>query len=218
MSHNLPERDPRSRLEDEGIPDLQAGTPEQQWAVDPEEMPVPGDEPAAVDDFGTTADEQREGEPLDGRLDREEPEQQPILDGDRGAAVTASAAAGDYVAVAPGRSAAGTAGPQSESAEDVAATSTAGMDDTTPDGGLGPGSDLNTERETVPEADQEWPGQPEAPTGQIWDDADDRPAGRLVAPDEGAHEDAEADEVAREAGPDAGGYSAEESAMRVEPG
>ena len=69
-----PGRDPESSLEDEGIPDLQDGTPQQQWASDPQEHPVPGDEPAAVEDYGTTADEQRRPEPLDGRLAREEAE------------------------------------------------------------------------------------------------------------------------------------------------
>jgi len=38
-----------------------------------------------------------------------------------------------------------------------------------------------------------------------------------VAPDEGTREDTESDEIAQEAGPDRGGYTAEESAMRVEP-
>ncbi len=41
--------------------------------------------------------------------------------------------------------------------------------------------------------------------------------GRLVAPDEGAHSDTEPDLVARDAGTDLGGYSAEESAMHLEP-
>src|SRR4051794_28364238 len=67
--------DPGSRFEDEGIPDLQDGTPEQQRAVDPQELPLPGDEPVAVDEYGTTADEQASGEPLDVRLAREEPEE-----------------------------------------------------------------------------------------------------------------------------------------------
>jgi hypothetical protein len=66
-----------SRFEDEGIPDLQEGTPEQQWARDPQEAPLPGREPTAVLDHGTTAEEQREGEPLDLRLSREEPEVGP---------------------------------------------------------------------------------------------------------------------------------------------
>lgn len=70
----MTERDPRSELEDQGIPDLQDGFPEQNWAEDPQQAPIPGDEPMAVDDYGTTAEEQREGESLDGRLRREEPE------------------------------------------------------------------------------------------------------------------------------------------------
>ncbi len=70
----MTERDPRSDLEDQGIPDLQDGSPGQQWAEDPQRAPVPGDEPVAVDDYGTTAEEQREDEPLDGRLRREEPD------------------------------------------------------------------------------------------------------------------------------------------------
>ena len=41
--------------------------------------------------------------------------------------------------------------------------------------------------------------------------------GRLVEPDEGAREDTEADLVAQDVGTDLGGYSAEESAMHVEP-
>lgn len=72
----MTERDMRSRLEDEGIPDLQDGTPEQQWSRDPQELPVPGDEPVALDEYGTTAEEQAEGEPLDARLARERPEPQ----------------------------------------------------------------------------------------------------------------------------------------------
>lgn len=76
MSRHRPEPDPRSDLEDEGIPDLQDGTPGQQWAADPQQAPVPGDQPIAVDDFGTTAQEQRQGEDLGARLAREEPEQQ----------------------------------------------------------------------------------------------------------------------------------------------
>ncbi|MFF5260263.1 DUF5709 domain-containing protein [Actinomadura viridis] len=61
--------------EDEGIPDLRDDTPEQYWSEDPQEATLPGDRPMAVDDHGTTADEMREGEPLDARLRREEPEQ-----------------------------------------------------------------------------------------------------------------------------------------------
>ncbi|MCU1692698.1 MAG: hypothetical protein JWM64_1789 [Frankiales bacterium] len=41
--------------------------------------------------------------------------------------------------------------------------------------------------------------------------------GRLVEPDEGARTDTEADMVAADLGTDLGGYSAEESAMHLEP-
>lgn len=71
------DRDPRSEFEDEGIPDLQDGYPEQQWAEDPQQAPLPGEEPMAMDGHGTTEAEQREGEPLDGRLRREEPDVNP---------------------------------------------------------------------------------------------------------------------------------------------
>ena len=66
--------DPGSALEDAGIPDLQDGTPEQQWSEDPQELPVPGDRPNASVDWGTTAAEQEAGEPLSGQLAREEPD------------------------------------------------------------------------------------------------------------------------------------------------
>jgi hypothetical protein len=189
MSHHLPEHDPASELEEEGIPDLQDGTPEQQWAVDPQQAPVPRDQPVALDDFGTTGEEQIEGEPLDLRLQREQPEEQPVF----GAADGPAAPAGD----------------RGQSVD-------SGVDLVTADSGLGVGADLSTDYEPGPGAGPEWPAQPEEPSGQVWDEP--RPAGRLVAPDEGAHPDEEADAVAAEAGPDGGGYTAEEAAMRVEPG
>jgi hypothetical protein len=63
-----------SRFEDAGIPDLQDGTPEQQQAEDPQELPLPGDAPNASVDWGTTVEEQLQGEPLDVRLAREQPD------------------------------------------------------------------------------------------------------------------------------------------------
>ncbi|UGY94559.1 hypothetical protein [Streptomyces gobiensis] len=68
------EHDPGARPEEEGIPDLQNGSPEAERASDPQRMPVPGDEPVAADKFGTTFSEQVEGAPLDERLAEEEPE------------------------------------------------------------------------------------------------------------------------------------------------
>lgn len=60
--------------EDEGIPDLQDGTPGQQWAEDPEFEPLPGEDAGASTDVGTTALEQSDGESLDSRLSREVPD------------------------------------------------------------------------------------------------------------------------------------------------
>jgi hypothetical protein len=134
-----PPHDPPSRFEDEGIPDLQEGTPEQQWAQDPQEMPLPGREPVAVFEYGTTAEEQRQGEPLDIRLAREEPDT------------------------------------SERDIPDIASTDLDARD---------------------PAFEQ---------------------VGRLVSPDEGTREDTEKDEVASDVGPDFGGFTAEESAMHVEP-
>ncbi|WP_449065837.1 DUF5709 domain-containing protein [Planomonospora algeriensis] len=191
MSEHIPEHDPRSRFEDEGIPDLQDGTPQQQWAVDPQEAPLPGDRPVAVDDFGTTVDEQIQGEPLEGRLAREVPEEQAVF------GVDPSEGAG-----------AGERRLDPEIPDDldggVSATS-----------GLGPGSDLDTGYEPDTGLDSGYPAQPEEPSGAVWDEP--RPAGRLVDPDQGGRSDSEADLIGEEVGPDGGGYTAEEAAMRVEP-
>ncbi|MEV4800575.1 DUF5709 domain-containing protein [Nonomuraea sp. NPDC049421] len=188
MSHHVPEHDPRSRFEDEGIPDLQDGTPQQQWAVDPQEAPLPADEPVAVEEFGTTDDEQIQGESLSGRLDREMPEDKPQFGVEEGA--TAGRRAGDD--------------------SDAPA-----VDRVTEEGGLGVGSDLDTGRERDSGIDPVPGAQPEEPSGQVWDEP--RPAGRLVAADEGAHGDDEPDEIATEVGPDGGGFTAEEAAMHIEP-
>jgi hypothetical protein len=74
MTHPHPDPDPYSEFEQEGIPDLEDSYPEREWTQDPQRAPLPRDEPVALDDFGTTAEEQREGEPLDARLRREQPD------------------------------------------------------------------------------------------------------------------------------------------------
>jgi hypothetical protein len=158
VSEQIPE--PRSDFEAEGIPDLQDGTPERLWTEDPQEEPLPGDRPIGVDEYGTTAEERHEGEPLGDRLSRELPEEQPVF----------------------------------------------GVDES------GGGLPLDTDDEVDSDVDPAWFG--EAPEDE---QTEARQAGRLVAPDEGAHEDAESTEVAQEAGPDFGAYSAEESAMHIEP-
>ncbi len=71
----IPERP--SEFEAEGVPDP-GETSEGQDVVGDAGSAVgeepPHDTALAVDDFGTTGREEREGEPLDGRLAREEPE------------------------------------------------------------------------------------------------------------------------------------------------
>ena len=56
-----------------------------------------------------------------------------------------------------------------------------------------------------------------AGTDTPFDERAGQGVGRLVEPDEGARTDTEADLVAADVGTDLGGYSAEESAMHVEP-
>jgi hypothetical protein len=206
VSYHVPEPDPRSPLEDEGIPDLEEGAPGQQWAVDPQRAPVPADNPAGVDLYGTTASEQAAGESLARELASERPD--PIVREEARADDSPAARLERETVAQPdigiGR------GPLSESGESVILDAPVGPIPTedspwSDDTGFHPGDDAGFGN----------PPQPEEPTGRVWDDP--RPAGRLVAPDEGAHPVTERDEVAQEAGPDFGGYSAEEAAMRVDP-
>ncbi len=141
MSSRIPENP--SEAEAEGIPDPGFSDPSQVVAGDTEAtIEPPHDTAVAVDEWGTTASEQAEGEPLDARLSREED---------------------DVLA-----------------AVDVAADESAGAD--TP-----------------------------------FDERAGQGVGRLVETDEGARTDTEADLVAGDVGTDLGGYSAEESAMHLEP-
>jgi hypothetical protein len=69
------EPDPGSPLEDEGMPDISDALPSKVITGDAQEdLAPPGEHPVASVDFGITAEEMRTGEPLDGRLAREEPE------------------------------------------------------------------------------------------------------------------------------------------------
>jgi hypothetical protein len=73
MSTRFP--DPGSELEEEGIPDLSDALPVKEITGDgQEEQAPPRDYPVAAEDFGTTAAEQRAGEPLDLRMQRELPD------------------------------------------------------------------------------------------------------------------------------------------------
>lgn len=70
--------EPSDPFEDEGLATPDPALAAKRITGDPQDdVPVPGDRPVAVDDFGTTAAEQRDGEPLDGRLAREEPDLSP---------------------------------------------------------------------------------------------------------------------------------------------
>ena len=141
MTSRIPE--PPSGYEAEGIPDPGDTSDTQEVSGDPAYgTEPPHDTALAVDDFGTTAEEEHDGEPLDGRLAREEP---------------------DVLAQV-----------------DLPADESYGAD--TP-----------------------------------FDERAGQGIGRIVEPDQGAGTDAEKDMVASDAGTDLGGYSAEESAMHLEP-
>jgi hypothetical protein len=74
-SFGSPEPDPGSALEDEGVPDMSDALAAKVITGDAqEELSPPGESPNASVDFGTTTQEMRRGEPLDGRLAREEPD------------------------------------------------------------------------------------------------------------------------------------------------
>lgn len=73
MTSRIPEKP--SEHEAEGLPDPGYADPGQLESGDTEATTEPPRDVAiAVDEFGTTAHEQAEGEPLDGRLSREEPD------------------------------------------------------------------------------------------------------------------------------------------------
>jgi hypothetical protein len=62
-------------LDEEGVPDLEGPLPEKEATGDPQEgLPPPNDRPRASVDFGITAEEQAQGESLDRRIEREEPD------------------------------------------------------------------------------------------------------------------------------------------------
>ncbi|WP_066937357.1 DUF5709 domain-containing protein [Microtetraspora fusca] len=154
--HTRPEPDPRSRAEDEGIPDLGEGTPECQWANDPQEEPLPGERPVGMDEYGTTSEEMAQGESLDMRLRREVPDKTLLY------------------------------GSPEDAEPDV--------------------------------ADERVPYGHEEEVGRSGDEEDiRRSAGRLVDPDRGIGPDMDKEMIGEDVGPDTGGYSAEESAMRIEP-
>jgi hypothetical protein len=80
MSSRIPETP--SPMEAEGIPDLERSS-DATLSYDPEDaygMEPPRDSPLASDEFGTTAAEMHDGEPLDSRIAREEPDVLSLVD------------------------------------------------------------------------------------------------------------------------------------------
>lgn len=75
VSSRIP--DPADPFEEQGLASPDPDADAKRITGDPqEEMAVPAERPIAVNDFGTTAEEERTNEPLDRRLAREEPEEQ----------------------------------------------------------------------------------------------------------------------------------------------
>jgi hypothetical protein len=72
LSSRIP--DPADPFEEEGLASPDPNNPKAATGDPQDDMPPPGERPVAVNDFGTTGVEERTGEPLDGRLAREEPD------------------------------------------------------------------------------------------------------------------------------------------------
>ena len=67
--------DPSDPFEDEGLASPDPSLAGKRITGDPQDdFPLPGENPVAVNEFGTTVAEQQEGESLDLRLSREEPD------------------------------------------------------------------------------------------------------------------------------------------------
>lgn len=74
--------DPATAPEAEGIPETaDDASPRPEDDVDPQRMAMPGDVPVSLDEYGTTAEETRHGEPLAGKLNREQPDTQEVPQG-----------------------------------------------------------------------------------------------------------------------------------------
>lgn len=160
---------------------------------------LPGDRPIASTEFGTTAEEQREGEPLEDRLRREEPDVTEQLDAPTVVDPVAEAEA-EWEAPAPDETELDTS--------DVSARSLDAGDVATEIDGQAPPAE---DPETAAALDGIDP-RTDSPVSVYDREIDDR-AGRLVEPDEGAHVDDEKDAIADERG--SGGVSAEEQAVHV---
>ena len=70
-----PPDDHERTLDEEGIPDLEGPLPGKTITGDPQEgLPPPNEKPRAATDWGVTAEEQRKGESIALRVEREQPD------------------------------------------------------------------------------------------------------------------------------------------------
>lgn len=193
---------PVSDLEADGVPahadDDSFADPEgpsSRVADGPGPAALPADRPAGVEEFGITPAEMRQGEPLDLRLSREEPD--VTLTGE------------DPAAAADPRTA------------DPADADPFDLDESVDlDRGDRAFADERADPrlEAILEARDPALDSKLSVYERLGDTAADGAVGRLVEPDEGAHSDVEPDAVAFDRGPAGGGASAEELAIHEETG
>lgn len=180
--------------------------PSSRVADGPRPAALPTDRPAGVEEFGITPEEMRQGESLDLRLSREEPD--VTLTGED-PAVGADPRTGDPTG-------ADTAGVDADLDldldEDVDRVDPDRVDAAFADEGADPRLHAILEAED-PATDSKL-----SVYERLGNTAADGTVGRLVEPDEGAHPDVEPDAIAYDRGPAGGGASAEELAIHEEAG
>ncbi|GAA3395708.1 DUF5709 domain-containing protein [Cryptosporangium minutisporangium] len=174
----------------------------------PSPAALPADRPLGATEFGTTANEQREGEPLEDRLRREEPDVTEQLSAPTVADPVAEAEA-EWKSTTTDETALDTGGTPRDDYRTVHTTRDLDADDVAAeiDGEAPPAEDAETAA-TMEGIDP----HTDSPVS-VYDRGVDDVAGRLVEPDEGAHVDDEPDAIADERG--IGGATAEEQAIHV---
>jgi hypothetical protein len=173
----------------------------------PSAAALPTDRPIASTEFGTTAEEQREGEPLEDRLRREEPDVIEELDAPTVADPVGEAEA-EWESTNTDETDLDTGGSPRDDYPEVQARPLDADGVATEIDGVAPEAE---DPETAAALDGLDP-RTDSPVSVYDRDFDDQ-AGRLVEPDEGAHVDDEKDAIADERG--FGGTSAEEQAIHV---
>ncbi|MFG1928460.1 DUF5709 domain-containing protein [Cryptosporangium sp. NPDC048952] len=205
--------EPVTDPEAEGLP----GTADDDSFADPERdaaraadgpsSALPADRPIASTEFGTTAEEQREGEPLDDRLRREVPDVIEEIDAPTVADPVAEAEA-EWESENTDETDLDVGGTPRDDYPEVHGRPLDASDVAIEIDGVTPEAE---DPETAAALDGIDP-RTESPVS-VYDRDLDNVAGRLVEPDEGAHVDDEKDAIADERG--FGGTSAEEQAIHV---